>query len=123
MTTGITDAACLGDALAATIRDEKLQLLGGRDLLDEYNGLRRNVFLNISNERSIAAKKTCQMDPENLPQQFLDNVKAAQDNPDLTRKQLLLSLDLQTLLDLPKELKGPEWGPNGPHQVNAVNGY
>lgn len=123
MTTGITDAACLGDALAATIRDEKLHLLGGRDLLDEYNGLRRNVFLNISNERSIAAKKTCQMDPENLPQQFLDNVKVAQDNPDLTRKQLLLSLDLQTLLDLPEELKGLEWGVNGPHKVNAVNGY
>ena len=92
-------------------------------MLDEYNSLRRNVFLNISNARSIAAKKTCQMDPENLPQQFLDNVKAAKENPEVTRKQLLTSLDLQTLLDLPKELKGPEWGPNGPHKVNAVNGY
>jgi len=63
------------------------------------------------------------MDPENLPQQFLDNVKAAEENPDLTRKHMLTSLDLQTVLDLPKELKGLEWGPKGPHKVNAVNGY
>lgn len=120
MTTGITDAACLGDALAATIIDEKLHLLGDRDVLEEYNTLRRNVFLNVSNERSIAAKKTCQMDPENLPQTFLDNVKASKANSDLQKDMLLKSMDLQTLLDLPKELKGEEWGPKGPPKVEVA---
>lgn len=120
MTTGITDAACLGDALAATILDEKLHLLGDRDVLEEYNTLRRNVFLKVSNERSIAAKKTCQMDPENLPQVFLDNVKAASENKDLQKGQLLKSMDLQTVLDLPKELKGEEWGPKGPPKVGVA---
>jgi len=120
LTTGITDAACLGDALAATILDEKLHLLGDRDVLEEYNTLRRNVFLTISNERSIAAKKTCQMDPENLPQAFLDNVKASKENPDLQRQMLMSSMDLQTLLDLPKELKGEEWGPKGAPKVGSA---
>ena len=122
MTTGITDAACLGDALAATIRDEKLHILGNRDLLDEYNTLRRNTFLNISNERSIAAKKTCQMDPENIPQEFWDNVEAGKKNPNIVRDMLLSSMDLQTILDLPEELKGEEWGPKGKPVIAATNG-
>lgn len=120
MTTGITDAACLGDALAATILDEKLHLLGDRDVLEEYSTLRRNVFLTISNERSIAAKKTCQMDPENLPQAFLDDVKASTENPDLQKRIFMSSMDLQTLLDLPKELKGEEWGPKGEPKVGSA---
>jgi 2-polyprenyl-6-methoxyphenol hydroxylase-like FAD-dependent oxidoreductase len=119
LTTGITDAACLGDALVATIRDEKLHLLGDRDLLEEYSELRRNTFLNITNVRSIAAKKTCQMDPENLPEEFLAGVAAAKQNPEILKPMLLSSMDLQTVLDLPTELKGQEWGPNGKPVVNG----
>ena len=120
MTTGITDAATLGDALVATIRDEKLHILGDRDLLDEYNTLRRNVFLNVTNVRSIGAKKICQMDPDHLPPDFLENVEAQKKDPALTRDMFLSSMDLQTLLDLPAELKGKEWGPNGPPKVQKV---
>ena len=122
MTTGITDAACLGDALAATIRDEKLHLLGDRDVLEEYNTLRRHTFLNVSNERSIAAKKTCQMDPENIPQEFWDNVEAGKKNPEILKEMLMSSMDLQTVLDLPQELKGQEWGPKGKPVIGAANG-
>jgi 2-polyprenyl-6-methoxyphenol hydroxylase-like FAD-dependent oxidoreductase len=120
LTTGITDAATLGDALVATIRDEKLHILGDRDLLDEYNTLRRNVFLNVTNVRSIGAKKVCQMDPDHLPAEFLENVEAAKKEPALTRNMFLSSMDLQTVLELPAELKGKEWGPNGPPKVEKV---
>jgi hypothetical protein len=119
LTTGITDAACLGDALVATIRDEKLHLLGGRDLLDEYNTLRRNTFLNVTNPRSIAAKKSCQMDPENIPAGFLAGIEAAKQNPKIIKPMLLSSMDLQTVLDLPAELKGQEWGPRGKPLLNG----
>ena len=120
LTTGITDAACLGDALAATIKDEKLRLLGDRDVLDEYTTLGWNVFLNVSNERSIAAKKFCQMDPNNPPKQFLENVEAS-NNPELPRDILLSSMDLQTILYLPQELKGEERGAKGNPVVAATN--
>ena len=122
MTTGITDAATLGDALAATIKDERLHLLGDRDVLEEYNKLRRETFLKVTNERSIAAKKICQMDPDNLPQEFLNNLKAQEKDPALVRETMVSSMDLQTLLELPKELKGEEWGPNGPPVVHPANG-
>ena len=122
LTTGITDAATLGDALAATIKDEKLHLLGDRDLLEEYNTLRRETFLKVTNERSIAAKKICQMDPEHIPQEFLDHLKAQEQDPALGREMMVSSMDLQTLLDIPKELKGEEWGPKGPPVVHPVNG-
>lgn len=114
----------MGDALGATIRDEKLHILGDRDVLEEYNSLRRNTFLKVTNERSIGAKKLCQMDPTNLPQEFLDGVKAAEANPSLSRDMLLICMDLQTVLDLPQELKGEEWGPNGqpPVPEHATNG-
>jgi 2-polyprenyl-6-methoxyphenol hydroxylase-like FAD-dependent oxidoreductase len=122
LTTGITDAACLGDALAATIKDEKLHLLGDRDLLDEYSTLRRDVFLNVSNKRSVESKKTCQLDPNNLPKEFLDGVAAAKKNPEITRQIMLTSMDLQTLLDIPQELKGEEWGVKGKPVINRLNG-
>jgi len=121
LTTGITDAAMLGDALAATLKDKKLHLLGDRDLLKEYDETRRNVFQKITNERSIAAKKTCQMDPENIPQEFWDNVEAGKKNPEIVKQMLLSSMDLQTVLDLPDELKGKEWGVNGKPLVKAAN--
>jgi hypothetical protein len=37
---------------------------------------------------------------------------------------LLECMDLQTLLDLPEELKGEEWGPNGkpPVPEKVMNG-
>ena len=60
------------------------------------------------------------MDPENLPQTFLDNVKASKANSDLQKDMLLKSMDLQTLLDLPKELKGEGWGPKGPPKVEVA---
>jgi hypothetical protein len=122
LTTGITDAATLGDALVATIRDEKLHLLGDRDVLEEYNTVRRNVFLKVTNERSIGAKKICQMDPENLPKEFVEQSEAAKKNPDIVKPMLLSCMDLQTVLDLPKELKGEEWGPRGPPVQGAANG-
>jgi hypothetical protein len=103
----------LGDALAATIKDEKAHILGDRDLLNEYDEARRRIFKTVTNERSIAAKKTCQMDPDNIPQEFWDNVEAGKKNPEMVRNMLMSSMDLQTILDLPAELKGKEWGPNG----------
>jgi hypothetical protein len=123
LTTGITDAATLGDALAATILDEKLHLLGDRDVLEEYNTLRHNVFLKVTNERSIAAKKLCQMDPENLPKEFVEMSAAQEKNPELLKPMLMSCMDLQTLLDLPKELRGEEWGPRGAPVMGISNGY
>jgi 2-polyprenyl-6-methoxyphenol hydroxylase-like FAD-dependent oxidoreductase len=123
LTTGITDAATLGDALVATILDEKLHLLGDRDVLDEYNTLRHNVFLKVTNERSIAAKKICQMDPENLPKEFVERSAAQEKDPELTKAMLMSCMDLQTLLDLPKELRGEEWGPRGAPVMGISNGY
>ena len=61
MTTGVTDAACLGDALVAV-----MQGIADDSLLQTYLDLRRKVFLEISNPRSIKAKRKAQSDPDNL---------------------------------------------------------
>jgi hypothetical protein len=123
LTTGITDAATLGDALAATILDEELRILGERDVLEEYNTLRRKVFLEVTNERSIRAKKLCQMDPENLPKEFMESSAEQENNPELAKAMMMSCMDLQTLLDLPKELKGEEWGPRGAPVMASSNAF
>ena len=97
MTTGITDAACLGDALVAV-----MQGIADDSLLQQYSDLRRKVFLEISNPRSIEAKRKAQSDPNNLSDADKEFYRKMNEDENFQIEGMKGSMVLQTLLDIPQ---------------------
>jgi 2-polyprenyl-6-methoxyphenol hydroxylase-like FAD-dependent oxidoreductase len=100
LTTGITDAACLGDALVAA-----LQGICGQEILQEYADRRRKVFLEVSNPRSIEAKRKAQSDPNDLSDADKEFYRRMNEDDEFQIDGMKGSMALQTLLDIP-EAKG-----------------
>lgn len=96
MTTGITDAACLGDALVAVMQGH-----ADDSLLQTYSDLRRKVFLEISNPRSIEAKRKAQSDPENLSDEDKEFYRKMREDEQYQIEGMKGTMVLQTLLDIP----------------------
>lgn len=101
MTTGITDAACLGDALVAVLTGE-----ADESILQTYADLRRNVFLTVSNPRSIEAKRKAQSDPDNLSDADKEFYRLMNEDDQFQIDGMKATMDLQTLLDIPAHKKG-----------------
>lgn len=97
MTTGITDAACLGDALVAV-----MQGIADDSLLQIYSDVRRKVFLEISNPRSIEAKRKAQSDPNNLSDADKEFYKKMNEDEIFQIEGMKGTMVLQTLLDIPQ---------------------
>lgn len=108
MTTGITDAACLGDALVVA-----LQGICGEEILQEYADRRRKVFLEVSNPRSIEAKRKAQSDPNNLSDADKEFYRRMNEDDDFQIEGMKASMDLQTLLDIPESKGKPSKEVNG----------
>ena len=96
MTTGITDAACLGDALVGVLKG-----LIDDTILQTYADVRRKVFLEISNPRSIEAKRKAQSDPENLSDADKEFYRRMKEDDEFQIEGMKGSMVLQTLLDIP----------------------
>jgi 2-polyprenyl-6-methoxyphenol hydroxylase-like FAD-dependent oxidoreductase len=96
LTTGITDAACLGDALVAVMQGH-----ADDSLLQTYSDLRRKVFLEISNPRSIEAKRKAQSDPENLSDEDKEFYRKMREDEQYQIEGMKGTMVLQTLLDIP----------------------
>lgn len=108
MTTGITDAACLGDALVAA-----LQGICGEEILQEYADRRRNVFLEVSNPRSIESKRLAQSDPDNLSDEDKEFYRRMNEDDEFQIEGMKRSMALQTLLDIPEPKVKPSKQVNG----------
>jgi len=101
LTTGITDAACLGDALVAVLKGE-----ADESILQTYADLRRNVFLTVSNPRSIESKRKAQSDPDNLSDADKEFYRRMNEDDQFQIDGMKATMDLQTLLDIPAHKKG-----------------
>jgi len=95
LTTGITDAACLGDALVAVLQGHD------ESWLQKYADLRRKVFLEVSNPRSIEAKRKAQSDPDNLSDADKEFYRLMNEDDQFQIDGMKSSMMLQTLLDIP----------------------
>jgi FAD binding domain len=109
LTTGITDAACLGDALVAV-----MQGIADDSLLQTYADIRRKIFLEISNPRSIEAKRKAQSDPDNLSPEDKEFYRRMNEDDQFQIDGMKSSMVLQTLLDIPQ--------PNLEKESKEVNG-
>jgi 2-polyprenyl-6-methoxyphenol hydroxylase-like FAD-dependent oxidoreductase len=98
LTTGITDAACLGDALVAV-----MQGYDDDSLLQTYSDVRRMVFLQVSNPRSIEAKRKAQSDPDNLSDADKEFYRRMNEDDQFQIDGMKATMVLQTLLDIPAE--------------------
>jgi hypothetical protein len=96
LTTGITDAACLGDALVGLLHG-----LVDESILQTYSEVRRKVFLEISNPRSIEAKQKAQSDPNNLSDADKEFYTRMRSDKEFQIKGMKDTMALQTLLDIP----------------------
>lgn len=97
MTTGITDAACLGDALVAV-----MQGIADNSLLQTYSDVRKKIFTEISNPRSIEAKRKAQSDPNNLSDADKEFYRKMNEDETFQIEGMKGSMVLQTLLDIPQ---------------------
>jgi 3-(3-hydroxy-phenyl)propionate hydroxylase len=97
LTTGITDAACLGDALVAV-----MQGIADDSLLQTYSDVRKKVFTEISNPRSIEAKRKAQSDPNNLSEADKEFYRKMNEDDTFQIEGMKGSMVLQTLLDIPQ---------------------
>ena len=97
LTTGITDAACLGDALVAV-----MQGIADDSLLQTYSDVRKKVFTEISNPRSIEAKRKAQSDPNNLSEADKEFYRKMNEDETFQIEGMKGSMVLQTLLDIPQ---------------------
>lgn len=102
MSTGITDAACLGDALVAVI-----QGICDDSLLQEYADRRRKVFLEISNPRSIEAKRKAQSDPDHLSDEDKEFYRRMNEDDEFQIEGMRGTMALQTSLDIPQTKSEP----------------
>jgi FAD binding domain len=109
LTTGITDAACLGDALVAVLQGH-----ADDSLLQTYSDVRRKIFLEVSNPRSIEAKRKAQSDPENLSDEDKEFYRKMNEDDQFQIEGMKGSMVLQTLLDIPT--------PNLEKESKEVNG-
>jgi hypothetical protein len=109
LTTGITDAACLGDALVAV-----MQGIADDSLLQTYSDARKKVFTEISNPRSIEAKRKAQSDPNNLSDADKEFYRKMNEDEEFQIEGMKGSMVLQTLLDIPQ--------PKLEKESNEVNG-
>ena len=83
-------------------------------LLQTYSDLRRKVFLEISNPRSIEAKRKAQSDPENLSDEDKEFYRKMREDDQFQIEGMKGTMVLQTLLDIPS--------PNLEKESNDVNG-
>jgi 3-(3-hydroxy-phenyl)propionate hydroxylase len=79
-----------------------LQGLADDSLLQKYADLRRKVFLEISNPRSIEAKRKAQSDPENLSDEDKEFYRKMNEDDEFQIEGMKSSMMLQTLLDIPQ---------------------
>lgn len=71
-------------------------------LLQTYSDLRRKVFLEISNPRSIEAKRKAQSDPDNLSDADKEFYRRMNEDEQFQIDGMKSSMLLQTLLDIPQ---------------------
>jgi 4-nitrocatechol/4-nitrophenol 4-monooxygenase len=96
LTTGITDAACLGDALVGVLHGLVDDLI-----LQAYADVRRKVFLEVSNPRSIEAKRKAQSDPNNLSDADVEFYRLMNESDEFQINGMKSTMALQTLFDIP----------------------
>jgi hypothetical protein len=113
LTTGLTDAACLGDALVAV-----MQGIADDSLLQKYSDVRRKIFLEVSNPRSIEAKRKAQSDPNNLSDADKEFYRKMNEDDQFQIDGMKSSMVLQTLLDIPSSKLEKQVE----EQTNEVNG-
>jgi 2-polyprenyl-6-methoxyphenol hydroxylase-like FAD-dependent oxidoreductase len=97
LTTGITDAACLGDALVAA-----MQGICDDSILQAYADARRKIFLEVSNPMSIEMKRKAQSDPNNLSDEDKEFYRRMNEDEQFQIEGMKRIMILQTLLDIPK---------------------
>lgn len=83
-------------------------------LLQTYSDLRRKVFLEVSNPRSIEAKRKAQSDPENLSDEDKEFYRKMREDEQYQIEGMKGTMVLQTLLDIP--------APNLEKESKDVNG-
>jgi 3-(3-hydroxy-phenyl)propionate hydroxylase len=103
LTTGMTDAGCISDALIAVISGK-----AGEETLEEACQIRHEVWATISNPGSQNFKRIVQQDPKNISQEDLDFFKRLNDDVEFQRSALLGSLRIHTPLGTFPSQRGNE---------------
>lgn len=91
LTTGMTDAGCISDALALVIQGKTPE-----EFLQKACDKRHEVFATVSNPGSQNFKRMVQQDPENISAEDMDFFGKLQTDPDFQRTALLGVMRLYT---------------------------
>jgi 3-(3-hydroxy-phenyl)propionate hydroxylase len=91
LTTGMTDAGCISDALAMVIKGE-----AGEELLQKACDKRHEIFKTISNPGSQKFKAMVQQDPNNISSQDREFFEKLNTDTGFHRNALLGSMQLYT---------------------------
>jgi hypothetical protein len=78
-----------------------MQGIAGESLLQTYADVRRKIFLEVSNPRSIEAKRKAQSDPDNLSDADKEFYRRMNEDDEFQIEGMKGSMVLQTLLDIP----------------------
>lgn len=91
LTTGLTDAAALGDALVARIKGD-----AGDEILERYSAERKKVFDAVSNPTSQQFKKIAQSTPEEVAELEKTYFKRLNDDEEFAKAGLMSTYRLLT---------------------------
>lgn len=103
LTTGMTDAGCISDALIAVIGGQ-----ASEQTLQEACEIRHQIWATISNPGSQNFKRIVQQDPDNISQEDMDFFKRLNDDVEFQRSALLGSLRIHTPLGTFPSQRGTE---------------
>ena len=103
LTTGMTDAGCISDALIAVISG-----LASEQTLQEACEIRHEIWATISNPGSQNFKRIVQQDPSNICQEDMGFFKRLNDDVEFQRSALLGSLRIHTPLGTFPSQRGNE---------------
>ena len=93
LTTGLTDAACLSDALVLRISGK-----ADDDILDRYSQARKKVFDEVSNPISQHFKNIVQSSSEMVAEHEKNLFKRLNEDDEFARKGLMSNYNLLTRL-------------------------
>lgn len=91
LTTGMTDAGCIAEALSLVVKGEKPETF-----LQTACDTRYRIFRDISNPGSQRFKKLAQQDPKNIPREDMEFFKRLNSDPGFQKQNLLSTLALYT---------------------------
>lgn len=91
LTTGMTDAGCIAEALGHVINETKLE-----SFLQAACDMRWRIFRDISNPGSQRFKAIVQQDPDNISEENLDFFRRLREDATFQKESLLRTLALYT---------------------------